>query len=234
MRKGALHRQGDFFHVEGFHHEIVCAEPNRFDGIVTRPERRDDNHRDRSQPRLIPHVVKTMFAPQLRHAPVAEAEVGNLFREQIDGLRAVRRFQDFISSCTEYLGERFPEIDLIIDDQDRIAHSGNQDTWTLSGMSSTIGRMIRTRVPSPSALSTWISPRCARTNSWQMERPSPVPDGFVVKKGSKTLLIKLELIPFPVSRNSTRTRSVPDTDFTSDVTLTHKVPPDSVIASIAF
>ena len=48
---------------------------------------------------------------------------------------------------------------------------------------------MRTLVPSPSALSTWISPPWARTNSWQMESPSPVPEGFVVKNGSKILLI---------------------------------------------
>ena len=73
-----------------------------------------------------------------------------------------------------------------------------------------IGNTIRTVVPaSPGSrlssrvrLCTSILPPCSSTILWLIDRPSPLPSGLVVKKGSKIRRRCSTAIPLPVSRIS--------------------------------
>ena len=67
-----------------------------------------------------------------------------------------------------------------------------------------------------------------------MESPSPVPELFVEKYGSKRCARVSESIPGPVSRTRIRTRGLPSPDGSSTGSaVSVKVPP-AVIASSAF
>ena len=52
------------------------------------------------------------------------------------------------------LRESFSEIDFVVDDENGLTHVWLQETRAISVTSSRTGRMIRTLVPFPSALST--------------------------------------------------------------------------------
>ena len=64
------------------------------------------------------------------------------------------------------------------------------------------GISTRKQLPRPGSLSTWITPRCARTMPSTAASPSPCPDSLELKKGSKTRATRASWIPSPVSETS--------------------------------
>src|SRR3990167_6370912 len=62
-----------------------------------------------------------------------------------------------------------------------------------------MGRKQVTTVPCPSALSTWIAPRCSSRIRWQIASPRPRPLSLVVKNGSKIRARTASVMPAPSS-----------------------------------
>jgi hypothetical protein len=122
MREGAFHGQRDFFQIEWLHHEIVCAESDRLNRVVTGTECSDDNDRNRGKPLLVPNVPEDILASKFRHPPIAEYEIRGRFLQEIYGFHAVPGFQDFIASSAQNLRKRFAEVDFIVDDENGLTH----------------------------------------------------------------------------------------------------------------
>src|SRR4030095_10674768 len=96
---------------------------------------------------------------------------------------------DVVAGLAQALLEDPAEAVLVVGDQDARLHVRHF----------AIGREHGTLVPRPSALSTWIAPRCSSRIRWQIERPSPRPLSLVVKNGSKMRARTSAGIPAPSS-----------------------------------
>ena len=70
----------------------------------------------------------------------------------------------------------------------------------------TVGKYTRNVVPTPTSLSTMMSPPLCFTTPYTVARPRPVPlpSSLVVKKGSKMRDFVSSDMPQPVSESSTR------------------------------
>ena len=132
MGEGPFHGQRDLFQIKGFHHEIVCAEADRFDRVMTGTERGDDNDRDSGKPLFIPNMAQDILASQFRHSPVGEYEIGCVLGKEVDGFRAVPGFQDFISFPAKNFCESFSEIGFVVDNKNGLAHERFRETCNFS------------------------------------------------------------------------------------------------------
>src|SRR4051812_30158426 len=143
-----------------------------------------------------------------RHAYVHDDDVVAPGTDLLEGSVAVPHSRHLVAGRAEDVSERFQHAGLIVDDEHLTRHASTSVrclSSTGSRGAAIAGRTTRNVLPSPTTLSTVISPRCASTTRLQTARPRPMPRAFVVKKGSNSRFRTLLGMPCPVSVTHNRT-----------------------------
>ena len=117
--------------AEGLHRRVHCGEG------------RDQDDR---RPRLeCARLAKQVHAAQSRHDDVADDEVEALIRHDRQGLFTAPGRADFVAVGAQTPGERVLDRALVVDNQDRGAHTNSSDTEG----SRSVGRTTVTVEPTP-------------------------------------------------------------------------------------
>src|SRR2546428_121787 len=182
-----LGEEHELVEVEGLRQVVVGPTLHRLDRGVHRPVGRHHDHggvgAQLAEPRQHGEAVHA------RHPHVEKDEVERLGLEGLERAGAVLHRRDLVPRPPEPLLEDPAQAVFVV---------GEQDSW-VHGVILAIGRKHVTTVPRPSALSTWIAPRCSSRIRWQMASPSPRPLSLVVKNVSKIRARAAAGIPPPSS-----------------------------------
>ena len=185
--------------VERLGDEIESPALERADGGLDGAEGRDDDHRQLRIPGFA--MLEDRHPAGTRHVEIGHHRVeilgGHRFVDRGQSIRDVVKHQRLVPDLLEHRSDHVSDVALVIDDQDA-THSSGMDAGH-----SMAGNITEKRVKRPSSVATSILPRCASTIFCEIESPSPVPLGEVVKKGMKSFSRCSFLIPVPLSSTDT-------------------------------
>ena len=199
---GPADHQEQLGRLERLHQVVLRAEAHglhrRLDGAVGG----HDHHRQVGMLGLdLPDQLDPVHAGQ---AAIGQDQIHVLGLDGLEGLLSALDRQDLVALQLECAEQRPQEYLVVLDQQEPSLHGVPPARGCGAG---TAGSEMRTRVPEPGALSIAMSPPWRSTIFLTMDMPSPVPDGFVVKKGRKMRSRSSGAIPTPSSATSTTARS---------------------------
>src|SRR5207247_944660 len=181
----------DLLHPERLGQVVIRAGAHRLDRGLDAGERREDHDR---QLRLDgAQALEDREPIEVGHAEVDERQVEGLALRQAHARFAAGGQADAVALPPEHLGQQLAGYPVVVGDEQRLGRA--------HAPSSAGGSDTRKVVPRPSALSTSMCPPCSRTTSAviQSPRPTPLPDAFVEKNGSKIRPRASSAMPEPVS-----------------------------------
>ncbi len=128
-------------------------------------------------------LADELDARELGHQVVGNQQVEWPLADEPERLARAAGRRHLVAFVAQRLGERLPDLRLVVDQQDGPARHDTTSGVILGVVS---GRSIRTVVPTLTRLSTAIVPPSPSTTFRAMASPRPDPPRRVVKNGSKS------------------------------------------------
>src|SRR4029077_19108732 len=150
--------------------EIVGAGANRADGMLDRPECRDDD--DGNLGTALDDPLAELEPIHALHPQIRDDDVHLVIAQRVEGVLPPRAPDHLEAALPQSVLQRLAQTALIVDEQDAARHDAS--LWTVD--SSPAGdRKTSKRAPCPGSLCATTQPPCSCTIACTTASPRPVP-----------------------------------------------------------